>query len=102
MVKIYSLFTNVKKLLMFRRESSLGSRVELSNFLASVERRAFKQAMFAIRNEETALDIVQDAMMRLRKSMETGRARSGRCCFSVSCKTPFATAIGDPRCDPFG
>jgi RNA polymerase sigma-70 factor (ECF subfamily) len=30
-----------------------------------VERRAFKQAMFAIRNEETALDIVQDAMMRL-------------------------------------
>lgn len=33
--------------------------------MASVERRAFKQAMFAIRNEETALDIVQDAMMRL-------------------------------------
>jgi RNA polymerase sigma-70 factor (ECF subfamily) len=30
-----------------------------------VERRAFKQAMFAIRNEETALDIVQDSMMRL-------------------------------------
>ncbi len=30
-----------------------------------MERRAFKQAMFAIRNEETALDIVQDAMMRL-------------------------------------
>ena len=47
------------------QESSLSTRVELSNFLASVERRAFKQAMFAIRNEETALDIVQDAMMRL-------------------------------------
>jgi len=30
-----------------------------------VERRAFKQAVFAVRNEESALDIVQDAMMRL-------------------------------------
>jgi RNA polymerase sigma-70 factor (ECF subfamily) len=46
-------------------EIHLSSRTELSNFLANIERRAFKQAMFAIRNEETALDIVQDAMMRL-------------------------------------
>lgn len=30
-----------------------------------MERRAFKQAMYAVRNEESALDIVQDAMMRL-------------------------------------
>lgn len=30
-----------------------------------MERRAFKQAMFALRNEETALDVVQDAMLRL-------------------------------------
>jgi len=30
-----------------------------------VERRAFKQAVFAVRDEEAALDIVQDAMMRL-------------------------------------
>jgi RNA polymerase sigma-70 factor (ECF subfamily) len=37
----------------------------LSDFLASVERRAFKQAMFAVRNDESALDIVQDAMLRL-------------------------------------
>jgi RNA polymerase sigma-70 factor (ECF subfamily) len=43
----------------------LATRSELSSFLASVERRAFKQAQFAVRNEETALDIVQDAMMRL-------------------------------------
>jgi RNA polymerase sigma-70 factor, ECF subfamily len=43
----------------------LGSRNELSEFLASVERRAFKQAVFAVRNEETALDIVQDAMLKL-------------------------------------
>ena len=30
-----------------------------------MERRAFKQAVFAVRDEEAALDIVQDAMMRL-------------------------------------
>ena len=37
----------------------------MSAFLAGVERRAFKQAVFAVRDEEAALDIVQDAMMRL-------------------------------------
>ena len=46
-------------------EPILASRTELSDFLSSVERRAFKQAMFAVHNEENALDIVQDAMMRL-------------------------------------
>lgn len=43
----------------------MASRSELSNFLADSERRAFKQAMFAVRDEEAALDIVQDSMMRL-------------------------------------
>ncbi|MBL8382676.1 MAG: RNA polymerase sigma factor [Burkholderiales bacterium] len=38
---------------------------ELSSFLAEVERRAFKQAVFAVRDDDAALDIVQDAMMRL-------------------------------------
>ena len=37
----------------------------MSDFLASVERRAFKQAVFAVQEDESALDIVQDAMMRL-------------------------------------
>ncbi len=37
----------------------------MSDFLASVERRAFKQSVFAVQDEEAALDIVQDAMMRL-------------------------------------
>lgn len=46
-------------------EFLLATRIELSDFLASVERRAFKQAQFAVRQEETALDIVQDAMLRL-------------------------------------
>lgn len=38
---------------------------QLSNFLAQVERRAFKQAAYAVRDDHVALDIVQDAMMRL-------------------------------------
>jgi len=32
---------------------------------AEVERRAFKHAMFAVRDEDAALDIVQDAMLKL-------------------------------------
>ncbi|HEU5177721.1 MAG TPA: RNA polymerase sigma factor [Burkholderiales bacterium] len=43
----------------------MASRSELSAFLEGVEKRAFKQAMFAVRDEEAALDIVQDAMLRL-------------------------------------
>lgn len=43
----------------------MASRSELSDFLAGVERRAFRQANFAVRDEEVALDIVQDSMMRL-------------------------------------
>lgn len=38
---------------------------ELSDFLAGVERRAFKQAAFAVRDDHAALDIVQDAMLKL-------------------------------------
>ncbi|MEA3194727.1 MAG: polymerase sigma-70 factor, subfamily [Betaproteobacteria bacterium] len=44
---------------------TLASRGELEAFLKNVERRAFKQAVFAVRDEEAALDIVQDAMLRL-------------------------------------
>ena len=44
---------------------TLASRSELSAFLEGVERRAFKQAVYAVRDEESALDIVQDAMLRL-------------------------------------
>jgi RNA polymerase sigma-70 factor (ECF subfamily) len=46
-------------------EAHLASRSELSTFLQGVERRAFKQAVFAVREEEAALDLVQDAMLRL-------------------------------------
>jgi RNA polymerase sigma-70 factor, ECF subfamily len=43
----------------------LASRSELERFLIDVERRAFKQAVFAVRDQDAALDIVQDAMLRL-------------------------------------
>ena len=38
---------------------------ELSDCLENVERRAFKQAAYAVRKDESALDIVQDAMIKL-------------------------------------
>jgi RNA polymerase sigma-70 factor, ECF subfamily len=43
----------------------MATREELSDFLAGVERRAFKQTLFAVRNDDAALDIVQDAMIKL-------------------------------------
>src|SRR5512145_1424018 len=47
------------------RDTPLATERELATFLAEVERRAFKQAVFAVRNDEVALDLVQDAMLRL-------------------------------------
>ncbi|HEX4597030.1 MAG TPA: RNA polymerase sigma factor [Burkholderiaceae bacterium] len=43
----------------------MATREELDEFLASAERRAFKQALFALRDEDNALDVVQDAMLKL-------------------------------------
>jgi RNA polymerase sigma-70 factor (ECF subfamily) len=43
----------------------LASDKELSDFLKSVEKRAFKRVAYAVRDDEAALDIVQDAMIRL-------------------------------------
>jgi RNA polymerase sigma-70 factor (ECF subfamily) len=43
----------------------LASEKELSDFLKSIEKRAFKRALYAVRDDEAALDIVQDAMIRL-------------------------------------
>jgi RNA polymerase sigma-70 factor (ECF subfamily) len=45
--------------------ATLATQKELADFLASVERRAFKQAAFAVQGDDSALDIVQDAMMKL-------------------------------------
>lgn len=43
----------------------MATREELSQFFADVERRAFKQASFTVRDDDAALDIVQDAMIKL-------------------------------------
>ena len=43
----------------------MASAQELSDFLSSVEQRAFKQAVYAVRDDDSALDIVQDAMIKL-------------------------------------
>ncbi|MDD5029810.1 MAG: RNA polymerase sigma factor [Rhodoferax sp.] len=43
----------------------MASSKELSDFLKDVEKRAFKRVAYHVRNEESALDIVQDSMMRL-------------------------------------
>lgn len=45
--------------------TKLATYKEMADFLAEVERRAYKQAMFAVRDDHAALDIVQDAMMKL-------------------------------------
>ena len=43
----------------------MASDKELSDFLKSVERRAFKRVVYAVRDDDAALDIVQDAMIRV-------------------------------------
>jgi len=43
----------------------MASEKELADFLTNVERRAFKQAVYAVRDDDAALDIVQDAMIKL-------------------------------------
>lgn len=48
-----------------RAPHRMASDKELADFLAGIERRAFKQAVYAVRDDEAALDIVQDAMIRL-------------------------------------
>jgi RNA polymerase sigma-70 factor (ECF subfamily) len=43
----------------------LATTAELAEFLKSVEKRAFKRTVYHVRNDESALDIVQDSMMKL-------------------------------------
>jgi RNA polymerase sigma-70 factor (ECF subfamily) len=43
----------------------LATDKELADFLKSVEKRAWKRAVYAVRDQDAALDIVQDAMIRL-------------------------------------
>ena len=48
-----------------RRPPPLATDKELSDFLKSVEKRAYKRAVYAVRDADAALDIVQDSMIRL-------------------------------------
>ena len=43
----------------------MATEQELSDFLKSVDKRAFKRTLYHVRNEESALDIVQDSMLKL-------------------------------------
>ena len=45
----------------------MGTAAELNEFLASVEKRAYSMAMVAVKNQDDALDIVEDVMMTLAK-----------------------------------
>jgi RNA polymerase sigma-70 factor (ECF subfamily) len=43
----------------------LASAAELSDFLRNVEKRAYKRSLYHVRDQDAALDIVQDSMMKL-------------------------------------
>jgi RNA polymerase sigma-70 factor, ECF subfamily len=45
--------------------TALATDKELTDFLKSVEKRAFKRTVYAVRDDDAALDIVQDSMIRL-------------------------------------
>ena len=45
--------------------TELATDKELSDFLKSVEKRAFKRTVYAVRGDDAALDIVQEAMIKL-------------------------------------
>ena len=47
------------------RPNPLATEQELSDFLRSVEKRAFKRVVYALRSDDSALDVVQDAMIKL-------------------------------------
>jgi RNA polymerase sigma-70 factor (ECF subfamily) len=47
------------------KEKKLATQAELSQFLSRIERRAYKHAVFAMHDSHTALDVVQDAMIKL-------------------------------------
>jgi len=46
----------------------VASNLEIDHFLAEVERRAYKHALYAIHDHHSALDVVQNAMMKLVES----------------------------------
>jgi RNA polymerase sigma-70 factor (ECF subfamily) len=49
-------------------EAALDQTRELEKFLGEIERRAFRMAQVALRDPDDALDVVQDAMLKLARS----------------------------------
>ena len=49
----------------------MSQAADMNGFLAGVERRAFNLARFAVRDQEDALDIVQDSMLALVRNYGT-------------------------------
>lgn len=60
------------------QDTELMTRRALEQFLASVEKRAFTIARLGLRNEDDALDAVQDAMMKLVQSYASRNADEWR------------------------
>src|SRR5205085_6884614 len=54
-----------------RNQGLMTTSRALDQFLSSVEKRAFKIAQLGLRNDDDALDAVQDAMMKLVQSYGT-------------------------------
>jgi RNA polymerase sigma-70 factor (ECF subfamily) len=52
-------------------ETTAANSRELNQFLADVERKAFRMAQIGLRHEEDALDAVQDAMLQLVRNYAT-------------------------------
>ena len=75
------------------RISTLEEIRALDRFLAGVERRAFRMAQIATGHDDEALDLVQEAMLKLVERYGTrDEAEWGRC-FIGFCNPRFAIGI---------
>ncbi len=63
--EFYDIFRPITRTHAAPTPKRMASDKELADFLAGVERRAFKQTVYAVRDDDASLDIVQDAMIKL-------------------------------------